>query len=131
MQTTGYTLHAHLDQEPPEAEQRVRDALAAEGFGILSEIDVQATLHQKLGEDIGAYTILGACNPPLARRAIAADADIGALLPCNVVVRADSAGGTDVFAADPDAMLGLSPSDELAPIAADAKQRLQRALQAM
>lgn len=131
MQTTGYTLHAHVDQEPPEVEQRVRDALGAEGLGILSEIDVQATLYQKLGEDIGAYTILGACNPPLARRAIAADPEIGALLPCNVVVRADSAGGTDVFAADPDAMLGLSPSDELAPIAAEAKQRLQRALQAM
>lgn len=128
MQTTAYTFQTHLPDEPHDVEPRVRDALAAEGFGILSEIDVQATLRNKLGEDIGAYTILGACNPPLARQAIAADRDIGALLPCNVVVRAGANGGTDVLAADPDAMLELSAAGGLAEVAADAKRRLERAL---
>lgn len=120
------TFRTHLTAEPHDVDSRVRDALAAEGFGILSEIDVQATLRSNLGEDIGAYTIPGACNPPLARQAIAAD--IGALLPCNVVVRAGANGGTDVLAADPDAMLELSAADGLAEVAADAKQRLERAL---
>lgn len=122
-----YTLQIHLPDAPDTADPRVREALAAEGFGVLSEIDVQAALRDKLGEDIGAYTILGACNPTLARQAIAADADIGALLPCNVVVRAGEAGGTDVLAADPDTLLSLSAGG-LSDIAADAKQRLQRAL---
>jgi uncharacterized protein (DUF302 family) len=129
--TTRYTLQVHLPDEPATVDPRVREALAAEGFGILSEIDVQATLRDKLGEDIGAYTILGACNPPLARQAIAADPDIGALLPCNVVIRAGSDGGTDVLAADPDAMLALSHAAELADIAADARQRLERTLHAL
>jgi uncharacterized protein (DUF302 family) len=131
IETTRYTLSIHLPDEPDVADPRVRTALAAEGFGILSEIDVRAALRDKLGEDIGAYTILGACNPPLARRAIAADADIGALLPCNVVVRAGAEGGTDVLAADPDAMLALSGAEELADIAADARQRVERALQSL
>ena len=124
----SYTLQIHLPDAPDAADARVREALAAEGFGVLSEIDVQAALRGKLGEDIGAYTILGACNPTLARQAIAADADIGALLPCNVVIRASKAGGTDVLAADPDAMLSLSAGAGLTDIAADAKQRIQRAL---
>ena len=123
-----YTLQIHLPDAPDAVDPRVRDALAAEGFGVLSEIDVQAALRDKLGDDIGAYTILGACNPTLARQAIAADADIGALLPCNVVVRAGKAGGTDVLAADPDAMLSLSAGGGVTDIAADARQRLQRAL---
>jgi uncharacterized protein (DUF302 family) len=127
--TARYTLRVHLPDVPAAVDPRVRDALAAEGFGILSEIDVQATLRDKLGEDIGAYMILGACNPPLARQAIAADPDIGALLPCNVVIRAGTGGGTDVLAADPDAMLALSDAAALADIAADARQRLQQALQ--
>lgn len=127
----SYTLQVHLSDAPQAADSRVREALAAEGFGVLSEIDVQAALRDKLGEDIGAYTILGACNPTLASRALAADPDVGALLPCNVVVRAGEAGGTDVLAADPDAMLALSAGDGLSGIAADAKQRLQRALDAL
>ena len=127
--TAPYTLHIHLHDDPATVEPRVREALAAAGFGILSEIDVQATLRDKLGEDIGAYTILGACNPPLARQAITADPDIGALLPCNVVVRAGAQGGTDVLAADPDAMLALSDAAALTDVAADARQRLQQALQ--
>lgn len=128
MHESGYTLAAHLDEEPDKATDRVREALVSEGFGILSEIDVQATLQSKLGEDIGAYRILGACNPPLARQAIASDPDIGALLPCNVLIRASEEGGTDVRAADPDAMLSLSEGAALAEVAADAKARLERAL---
>lgn len=124
---SNYTMTVTIDADPAEAEERVREALAAEGFGILSEIDVRAKLEEKLGQDVGPYKILGACNPPLALRAIDLDPDVGALLPCNVLLRANPDGGTDVVAADPEAMLSVA-SDELADIAADAKQRLRRAL---
>lgn len=124
-----YALTVTVPLPADEAEARVREALQAEGFGILSEIDVQAKLVEKLGEDVGTYKILGACNPPLARQAIAADADIGALLPCNVVLRA-SDGGTDIVAADPEAMLSISDAG-LSDIACDAKERIQRALDAV
>ncbi len=123
----SYTLTVTVDAEPAEAERRVRDALMEVGFGILSEIDVQAALSEKLGEDIGAYKILGACNPPLAKRAIDADPDVGALLPCNVLLRANAAGGTDVVAADPRAMLTLGP-EGLGPVADEARERLEQAL---
>lgn len=125
-----YTMTTTLDAELPDAESRVREALAAEGFGILSEIDVQATLQDKLGEDVGGYKILGACNPPLARRAIDLDPDIGALLPCNVLLRANPAGGTDVVAADPHAMVELA-GQAVVPIADDARARIERALAAL
>ena len=131
MEQDRYTLFVRVPDEPASADARVREALATEGFGVLSEIDVQAALRDKLGEDIGAYTILGACNPTLARQAIDADGDIGALLPCNVVLRASAEGGTDVLAADPDAMMRVSDAPGLAEIAADAKQRIARALQTL
>lgn len=130
MDEQRYTLTITLEDGPAEAEQRVRDALAAQGFGILSEIDVQAALRDKLGEEIGAYKILGACNPPLASRAIAADADIGALLPCNVLLRANPDGGTDVAAADPRAMLSLGAAG-LEDVAAEARERIEAALAAL
>jgi uncharacterized protein (DUF302 family) len=124
-----YTFQIHTDDEPVKAEQRLRDALSQEGFGILTEIDVRATLEEKLGEQIRPYKILGACSPPLAHQAIQTDQDIGALLPCNVVVRAHPEGGTDIIAADPAAMLALSPkAEQLRPLADDVKQRLRRAL---
>ena len=126
----SYTLTVTTPLPPDQADTKVREALQAEGFGILSEIDVQAKLQDKLGEDIGAYTILGACNPPLARQAIAADADIGALLPCNVLLRANADGGTDIVAADPEAMLTVSDAD-LSELAGDARERIQRALDAV
>lgn len=125
-----YTLTVTVDADAPTTDARVREALAAEGFGILSEIDVRAKLVEKVGDDIGTYTILGACNPPLAHKAIGADPDIGALLPCNVVLRANPGGGTDVVAVDPHAMLALA-GDDLGELADDVRGRLERALQSL
>jgi uncharacterized protein (DUF302 family) len=125
-----YTMTVTIDAEPAEAEERTRAALQEQGFGILSEIDVEGALREKLGEEIGAYKILGACNPPLAKQAIDVDPDVGALLPCNVLIRANPAGGTDVAAADPLAMLALGP-EGLTPIAEDARRRLDAALTAL
>ena len=124
--TRTVTLPVPLD----DADVRVREALADQGFGILSEIDVQAALAEKLDHHIGGYRILGACNPALARDAIAADADIGALLPCNVLLRANADGGTDVVAADPHAMLSVA-GEALAPLAEDARRRVDAALAAL
>ena len=125
-----YTITVTIPDAPAEAEQRVREALGEQGFGVLSEIDVESALRDKLGEEIGAYKILGACNPPLAKRAIDADPDIGALLPCNVLLRANPDGGTDVAAADPRAMLSLGAAG-LEAVAEEARERLQRALDSL
>ena|SRR5260221_3388586 len=110
-----------------EAVARVRDALKAQGFGVLTEIDVQATLRDKLGEEMEPYLILGACNPPLAHRALAADRSIGLLLPCNVVVRAE-AGQTVIEALDPQAMIAVAGEASLQPVADEAASRLRAAL---
>ncbi len=110
-----------------EAAARVREALKEQGFGVLTEIDVQATLREKLGEEMGGYLILGACNPPLAHRALAADVSIGLLLPCNVVIR-DDAGGTVVQALDPQTMVSVSGEAALRPVADEAARRLRAAL---
>jgi len=126
-----YTLTVHLDVDPADAERQVRNALEEQGFGVLTEIDVAATVKAKLDVDMPAYRVLGACNPSLAHQALQADPDIGALLPCNVVVRAAEDGGTDVIAADPRAMLRLSAAKALDSIADDAGDRLQRALHAL
>ncbi len=125
-----YSLRARVDDDVATTEQRVRDALQDEGFGVLTEIDVQATLREKLDIDVAAYRILGACNPALAHRALEADAAIGGLLPCNVVVRAHPDGGSEIIAADPNAMLGLADAPDVAPIARDAADRIQRAVDA-
>lgn len=110
-----------------EAIAALKEALKAEGFGVLSEIDVARTLREKLGEEIKPYVILGACNPQLAHQALGLEPDIGLLLPCNVVVRAHEAGSR-VEVVDPEAMLGIAGNRQLAPIAREAKQRLSRAL---
>ncbi len=109
---------------------RVKAALQAEGFGVLTEIDVQRALQEKLGVQGDAYMILGACNPQLAHRALQQDPDIGLLLPCNVVVRAEGAG-TRVEIADPQAMLGIVGDQRLDAIAQEAGQRLRRVLAAL
>ena len=106
---------------------RVREALKAQGFGVLTEIDVRATMHDKLGEEMEDYLILGACNPPLAHRALSADRRIGLLLPCNVVVRA-AGGRTVVEALDPQTMVTVAEEDELQPVADEAARRLRAAL---
>ncbi len=111
--------------------ERVTQELAKEGFGILTEIDVQATLKKKLGHDMPPYRILGACNPPFAHRALMAEPQIGLLLPCNVVVRQDVAGKVWVEFMDPEAVLQLVGRPEVAPIAAEVKNRLQRVLAAL
>ena len=106
---------------------QVRRALAEQGFGVLTEIDVRATLHAKLGEDMEDYLILGACNPLLAHRALAQDRQIGLLLPCNVVVRT-SGRETLVEALDPMTMVEITGQETLGPIAAEAASRLRAAL---
>ncbi len=114
-----------------QATEAVTQALAKEGFGILTEIDVAATLKKKLGIDRPAYKILGACNPQLAAQALAFDPQIGALLPCNVVVREDAAGKTVVEFMDPDAVLKLVDRPEVNVIAADVRARLMRVMAAL
>ena len=123
MLATGYTLSAPTPLPFAEVVARVRDALRAEGFGILCEIDVQATLREKLGLEREPYLILGACNPPLAHQALEAEADLGVLLPCNVVVY-EHDHETHVSAIDPERMLSIVGNDALAPIATDVKRRL-------
>ena len=117
MLTTTYTLSATTEAPFEEAVERVKEELKAEGFGVLCEIDVQATLREKLGVEQEPYLILGACNPPLAHRALSVEPDLGTLLPCNVVVyQADSE--THISAIDADRMLSLVDNPDLAPIAA-------------
>ena len=112
-----------LDQPFDLVVARVRDGLAEQGFGVLTEIDVKATLKAKLDADIEDYLILGACNPPLAQRALEVDRAVGLLLPCNVVVRATEAG-TVVDVLDPQTMVPLTGLEALRPVADDAAARL-------
>ena len=113
-----------------EAVTRVREALKAQGFGVLTEIDVQATLRDKLGAEMEEYLILGACNPPLAHRALAADRRIGLLLPCNVVIRTE-AGQTIIEALDPQTMVAVAGQPALQPVADEAATRLRAALDSL
>ena len=120
---TQYTLSTTTEASFTDAVERVRDELKREGFGVLCEIDVQATLREKLGVEEEPYTILGACNPPLAHRALAAEPDLGTLLPCNVVVyRRD--GETHISAIDAERMLSIVGNDELAPVASEVRAKL-------
>ncbi len=109
------------------AAAHIRGALKEQGFGVLTEIDIQGTLREKLGEEMQPYLILGACNPPLAHRALATDTSIGLLLPCNVVIRAD-AGQTIVQALDPQTMVTITGQPALKPVADEAARKLRAAL---
>ncbi len=117
-------------QDVAAARERVTAALAAEGFGVLSEIDVGATLERKLGVDFRPYVILGACNPSLAHRALLAEPQIGLMLPCNVVVQADGDGAA-VSIANPSAMFGVVDNPKLEPVMAEADEKLRRVLAAL
>jgi uncharacterized protein (DUF302 family) len=123
--THQYGFGTELAMDVDEAITRTKAALKEEGFGVLSEIDVQATLKAKLGVDFERYVILGACNPSLAHRALQAEHELGLLLPCNVIVH-DHAGGSAVSIVDPDAMLGVVDNAELRAVAQEAKARLKR-----
>ncbi|AXJ10489.1 DUF302 domain-containing protein [Arthrobacter sp. PM3] len=128
-----YTLATAVDLPWAEALERTREALAAQGFGILTETNVRSTFEAKLGAEaadaVGDYVILGACNPSLASRALAAEPEIGALLPCNVVVRRNKdAGVTTVEAIDPQTMVQLSATPSVKEVADDAGRRLRKAL---
>ena len=130
--TTPYGISTTLPLPYARAVERTKAALATEGFGVLSEIDVAATLDKKLGVDFRPYVILGACNPPLAHQALEADREIGLLLPCNVIVyAADEAGKSVVAAMDPVESLSLSDNEAIRPLAEEVKTRLERVLAAV
>lgn len=131
-QTARYAISTTVDLPYDVAVERTREALGAEGFGVLTEIDVRATLKQKLDVDFRPYIILGACNPPLAHKALTAERDIGLLLPCNVIVyAADEPGRSVVAAMDPVEALALSGNDDIRPLAAEVRSRLERVLTAL
>jgi uncharacterized protein (DUF302 family) len=123
MLRTGYTLSRTTSKPFGAAVERVRAELASAGFGVLCEIDVQETLREKLGVEQEPYLILGACNPPLAHRALTAEPELGVLLPCNVVIYQQS-GETQIAAVDPERMLSIVENDELATVAAEVRARL-------
>jgi len=120
---TGYTLTTTTTAPFAEALERVRAELKEEGFGVLCEIDVQVTLREKLGVEQEPYTILGACNPPLAHQALGVEPELGALLPCNVVVY-ERNGETHISAIDAERMLSIVGNDELLPVAAKVQAKL-------
>jgi uncharacterized protein (DUF302 family) len=131
-QTTRYGIATMVDMSYERALQRTREELAKEGFGVLTEIDVAATLKKKLDVTFRPYMILGACNPPLAHRALRAERDIGLLLPCNVVVyAADDPRRSVVAALDPIAALEFTGNEEVRSVAQQVRTRLERALAAV
>ncbi len=129
--TTTLGITVHLNATFDNALARVTDALKAEGFGVLTEIDVQATLKNKLDVDFRPYRILGACNPSLAHRALLAAPEVGLLLPCNVTVQQTEAGAVEVALVDPLAMLGVIAHPGLQPIAVEARAKLERVAAAL
>lgn len=127
----GFTVQLKTDFDT--AIQRVTDALKVEGFGVLTEIDVKATLKKKINVDFRPYKILGACNPPLAHRALTADSQIGLLLPCNVVVAQSEKedGVIDISLVDPISMLGVVTNPDVEPVAQEARAKLERVAKAL
>lgn len=125
-ETTQIGFTARLKTDFESAVQRVTDALKAEGFGVLTEIDVKETLKKKLHVDFRPYKILGACNPPLAHRALTADPQVGLLLPCNVTVSQGEEGMIEISLVDPLSMLGIVTHPDIEPVAQEARERLER-----
>jgi uncharacterized protein (DUF302 family) len=128
MLATSYTLNTTSELEQADAVRRIRDELKAEGFGVLCDIDVQATLREKLGIDSDPYVIIGACNPPLAHQALSTERELGTLLPWNVVVYRREAT-THIAAIDAERMLSIVGNDQLAPIAAQVRDKLARVVE--
>ena len=124
---TVYGFGTHLDLPFDEAMRRTRAALKEQGFGVLTEIDVQATLKQRINAEFRRYVILGACNPTMAHRALQAELDLGLLLPCNVVLYEED-GGTTVRIMDPVAALSLATNPAIAPVAVEVRTLLEQAL---
>ena len=125
---TEYGMSVTLEAGFDDSVARTREALAEQGFGVLTEIDVAATMKTKLDIDMTPYLILGACNPPLAHQALSVDASLGLLLPCNVVVRTLDDEHTLVEAMDPGVMVTATGNPALEPVAAQARERLNKAL---
>jgi uncharacterized protein (DUF302 family) len=125
---TSYAIGKSVPLPYEQAVERIRDALQRQGFGVLTEIDVRATMKKKLDVDFRKYVILGACNPPLAYRGLQAEEDIGLLLPCNVVVYEETPQRCRVAVLDPIAQLGIAGRDDLLPVAQAARSRLELAL---
>jgi uncharacterized protein (DUF302 family) len=129
MSKVGFGKNVNMSFD--EAVTKVTAALQAEGFGVLTEIDVAGTLKKKLDKDMPPYRILGACNPPLAHRAISAEPEIGMLLPCNVVVRQTESGEVRVEFMDPQAVLPLIEKEGIAEVAGEVREKLQRVMNAL
>lgn len=121
-----YSFSIRVNAELALVEEKIVAALSDEGFGVLTEIDVQATLKKKLGLEKRPYKILGACNPHLANQAIEAEPEIGVLLPCNVILRQDENGQNIVTFMDPEAVLTLVDRDDVAELAKEVRARLKR-----
>lgn len=131
MQETGYGLSRGLKIGFDEAEKRIRETLKEQGFGILTEIDVQKTLKEKTGAEMKRYKILGACNPPFAQKALAAETEIGLMMPCNIIVYEGKDGAVHVSAIDPLAAMGAIGIAALKPLAAEVREKLKKAVLAV
>lgn len=123
-----YAISRETGLSHDEAVKRARELLQEEGYGVLAEIDIQAKLKEKLGVDLEPYTILGACNPPLANKALAAEPELGTLLPCNVIVY-EREGRTHVAAVEPETLLSIVGNEALEPIAKQVREDLGRVIE--
>ena len=126
-----YGIHVTLDCSMEEAEKKAIAALKDEGFGVLTEIDVQAVLKKKIDVDRKPYKILGACNPVLANKALQVEPDLGLLLPCNVIIRSEENGTTTVAIVDPDAMFSVVDRPEMKQMAAEVRDKFERIMKAI
>ena len=131
IEISNYGLRRRIPLPYDAALEKTRKALQQEGFGVLTEIDIRQKMQEKLGADFRRYMILGACNPPLAHRALQQEIDIGLLLPCNVIVYEEDDGGSVIAAIDPQSMVAVTNNATLQEISTEARRRLERALNAV